>query len=49
MLLETPGILRKLSTLCIGPYPVTNEFKIASGYIVNILSVTRIYKHPSIV
>jgi hypothetical protein len=24
VLLETPGILRKLSTTCTGPYPVTN-------------------------
>jgi hypothetical protein len=27
MLLETPGILRKLSTSCTGPYPVTNVYK----------------------
>jgi hypothetical protein len=26
VLLKTPGILRKLSTPCIGPYPVTNEY-----------------------
>jgi hypothetical protein len=27
VLFETPGILRKLSTPCIGPYPVTNVYK----------------------
>ena len=27
VLLETPGILRKLSTPCTGPYPVTNVDK----------------------
>jgi hypothetical protein len=27
VLLETPGILRKLSTRCTGPYPVTNVYK----------------------
>jgi hypothetical protein len=27
VLLETPGILRKLSTTCTGPYPVTNVYK----------------------
>jgi hypothetical protein len=27
VLLETPGILRKLSTPCTGPYPVTNVCK----------------------
>jgi hypothetical protein len=27
VLLETPGILRKLSTPCTGPYPVTNVYK----------------------
>jgi hypothetical protein len=27
VLLETPGILRKLSTPCSGPYPVTNVYK----------------------
>jgi len=27
VLLETPGILRKLSTPCTGPYPVTNVHK----------------------
>ena len=27
MLLETPGILRKLSTPRTGPYPVTNVYK----------------------
>jgi hypothetical protein len=27
VLLETPGILRKLSTPRTGPYPVTNEYK----------------------
>jgi hypothetical protein len=27
VLLETPGILRKLSTLCAGPFPVTNVYK----------------------
>jgi hypothetical protein len=27
VLLETPGILRKLSTPCTGPYPVTNIYK----------------------
>jgi hypothetical protein len=27
VLLETPGILRKLSITCIGPYPVTNVYK----------------------
>jgi hypothetical protein len=27
VLLETPGILRKLSTACTGPYPVTNVYK----------------------
>jgi hypothetical protein len=27
VLLETPGILRKLSTPRIGPYPVTNVYK----------------------
>jgi hypothetical protein len=27
MLLETPGILRKLSTPCIGPYSITNIYK----------------------
>ena len=27
VLLETPGILRKLSTHCAGPYPVTNVHK----------------------
>jgi hypothetical protein len=27
VLLETPGILRKLSTICTGPYPVTNVYK----------------------
>jgi hypothetical protein len=26
LLLETPGILWKLSTLCRGPYPVTNVY-----------------------
>jgi hypothetical protein len=26
VLLETPGILRKLSTPCTGPYPVTNVY-----------------------
>jgi hypothetical protein len=27
VLLETPGILRKFSTPCTGPYPVTNVYK----------------------
>jgi hypothetical protein len=27
VLSETPGILRKLSTTCTGPYPVTNVYK----------------------
>jgi hypothetical protein len=27
VLLETPGILRKLSTSCTGPYPLTNVYK----------------------
>jgi hypothetical protein len=27
VILETPGILRKLSTPCTGPYPVTNVYK----------------------
>jgi hypothetical protein len=27
VLLETHGILRKLSTPCTGPYPVTNVYK----------------------
>jgi hypothetical protein len=27
VLLETPGILRKLSTLRTGPYPITNVYK----------------------
>jgi hypothetical protein len=27
VLLEGPGILRKLSTFCTGPYPVTNVYK----------------------
>jgi hypothetical protein len=27
VLLETPGILRKLSIPCAGPYPVTNVYK----------------------
>jgi hypothetical protein len=27
VLLETPGILRKLSTTRTGPYPVTNVYK----------------------
>jgi hypothetical protein len=27
MLLETPGILRKLSTPCTGPYPVTKVYQ----------------------
>jgi hypothetical protein len=27
LLLETPGILRKLSTPCTGPYPVMNVYK----------------------
>jgi hypothetical protein len=27
LLSETPGILRKLSTPCTGPYPVTNVYK----------------------
>jgi hypothetical protein len=27
VLLETPGILHKLSTPCTGPYPVTNVYK----------------------
>jgi hypothetical protein len=27
VLLETPGILRRLSTPCTGPYPVTNVYK----------------------
>jgi hypothetical protein len=27
VLLETPGILRKLSTPCTGTYPVTNVYK----------------------
>jgi hypothetical protein len=27
VLLETPGILRKLSTPCTGPYPVKNVYK----------------------
>jgi hypothetical protein len=27
VLLETPGILRILSTPCTGPYPVTNLYK----------------------
>jgi hypothetical protein len=27
VLLETPGIPRKLSTPCTGPYPVTNVYK----------------------
>jgi hypothetical protein len=27
VLLETPGILWKLSTSCTGPYPVMNEYK----------------------
>jgi hypothetical protein len=27
LLLETPGILRKLSTPCTGPFPVTNVYK----------------------
>jgi hypothetical protein len=27
VLLETTGILRKLSTPCTGPYPVTNVYK----------------------
>jgi hypothetical protein len=27
MLLETSGILRKLSTPCTGPYPITNVYK----------------------
>jgi hypothetical protein len=27
VLLEAPGILRKLSTPCTGPYPVTNVYK----------------------
>jgi hypothetical protein len=27
VLLETPRILRKLSTPCTGPYPVTNVYK----------------------
>ena len=27
VLLETPGILRKLSTTCSGPYPVTKAYK----------------------
>jgi hypothetical protein len=30
VLLETPGILRKLSTPCTGPYPVTNVYKIGT-------------------
>jgi hypothetical protein len=27
VLSSTPGILRKLSTICTGPYPVTNVYK----------------------
>jgi hypothetical protein len=49
MLLETPRILRKLSTPCTGPYPVTNVYKngtisIQKGIVserVNIRRITR--------
>jgi hypothetical protein len=47
VLLETPGILRILSTPCTGPYPVTNVYKngkirIQKGIVSERLNIRRI-------
>jgi hypothetical protein len=55
MLLETPGILRKLSTPCKGPYPIMNVYKNATIRIqkrivsqrVNIRRITPFNKDPN--
>jgi hypothetical protein len=55
MLLETPGILRKLLTPCTGPYPVTNVYKnvtirIQKGIVserVNIRRITPFKQKPN--
>jgi hypothetical protein len=57
VLLETPGILRKLSTPRTGPYPVTNVYKNGTIRIqkgieserVNIRSITPFNKNPYLV
>jgi hypothetical protein len=41
VLLETPGILRKLSTSCTVAYPVTNAYKKGT---IRILKVKKIYQ-----
>jgi hypothetical protein len=42
MLLETPGILRKLSTPRTGPYPVTNIYKIGTIRIQKVITSKRV-------
>jgi hypothetical protein len=57
VLLETPGILRKSSTPCTGPYPVTNVYKngtirIQKGNVSERVNIRRItpfnQKHNSV-
>jgi hypothetical protein len=57
VLLEITGILRKLSTACTAPYPVTNVYKngtirIEKGFVserVNICRITPINKNTDYV
>jgi hypothetical protein len=47
VLLETPGILRKLSTPCTGPYPVTQVYnngtvRIQKGIVKELVNIRRI-------
>jgi hypothetical protein len=45
VLLETPGILQKMSTPCTGPYPVTNVYKNGTIRIQNGIVPERVNIH----